>query len=486
MERAKDILNGSCLWRALMALCLWCEGQWRSSGVVQWFLHPRGWNRSASEGSVFYKLWALVRGALCWVYEKLGLDRLFAGSVFLQTWVWCAIPVVIAPIFSILRPSLIIMLLCLVGYASLLLALVRDRERKLAWSPVNRYIILYAAVYLTGTLFSVNLRASLQPGLITVGFILFAVALYNSVASRGQLDALLTLVVVVAAAVSCYGILQYVFGWGYQSSAWVDSGMFSSINFRVTSTLENPNMLGQYLILTIPVGGAKLLSARDWPGRAFWFGCCALMCACMLLTLSRGAWLGLLFAGAVFVILLNPRLALLIPVALTLMWFVLPDTFTARFASIGNLSDSSTSYRVSIWMGTLDMLKDYWLCGIGPGTDAFNMVYPAYSYNAASAQHAHNLFLQIVCDAGVVALALFVILLFVYFRMMCSALSKERDWTGRLLQTAFAAGVCGFMVQAMTDYSFYNYRVMFLFWSYLALGALCARRRRLPEGGLLV
>ena len=42
------------------------------------------------------------------------------------------------------------------------------------------------------------------------------------------------------------------------------------------------------------------------------------------------------------------------------------------------------------------------------------------------------------------------------------------------------------MVQAMTDYSFYNYRVMFLFWAYLALGGLAARRGQLPEGRLLV
>ena len=34
----------------------------------------------------------------------------------------------------------------------------------------------------------------------------------------------------------------------------------------------------------------------------------------------------------------------------------------------------------------------------------------------------------------------------------------------------------------MTDYSFYNYRVLFLFWVFLALGALCARRSELPEG----
>ena len=486
MERAKDILNGSRLWRALTVLCLWFGEQWRSSGVVQWFLHPRGWNRGASEGSIFYKLWALFLGTLRWLYQAMRLDWLFRGSVFLQTWVWCAIPVVIAPAFSILRPSLIIMFLCLVGWASLLLVLTRDRERRLAWAPINRYIILYAAVYLAGTLFSVNLRASLQPGLITVGFILFAVVLYNSVTSRSQLDVLLALMVVMAAAVSFYGILQYIFRWGYQSAAWVDSDMFSSISFRAASTLGNPNMLGQYLILAIPLGGAKLLSAKDWPSRAFWFGCCALMCVCMLLTFSRGAWLGLLFAGAVFAVLLEPRLVLLFPVALAAMWFVLPDTVTARFASIGNMGDASTSYRVYIWMGTLAMLKNYWLCGIGPGDGAFNMVYPAYSYNGIIAPHSHNLFLQIVCDAGIAALAVFVILLFVYFRMMCTAVSRERDWSRRVHQIAFTSGVFGFMVQAMTDYSFYNYRVMFLFWSYLALGALCARRRGLPEGGLLV
>ena len=291
--------------------------------------------------------------------------------------------------------------------------------------------------------------------------------------------------VIAAAAVSVYGILQYVFRWGYQSAAWVDSDMFSSIEFRVPSTLDNPNMLGQYLILMVPVGGAKLLSARGWPRRLLYLGCCALMCVCMILTFSRGAWLGLLFAGAVFVVLLNPRLILLAPAALAALWFLLPETVISRFTSIGDMTDGSTTYRVSIWLGTLDMLKHYWLCGIGPGDEAFNRVYPAFSYNSINAPHSHNLFLQLVCDAGITALVVFLILIFVYFRMMCAALHREKDWTSRMYQTAFTGGVCGFLVQAMTDYSFYNYRVLFIFWAYLALGALAARRSGLPEGRLL-
>jgi len=486
MERIAAVWSGSLLGRAVAALCRWFSVQWRSSGVIQWFVHPGGWARSISEGSIVYKLWAALRRGLCRLYGKWRLERLFGGSVFLQPWFWCALPVALAPLLDFGRPSLLLLAFALAGYASVLLALVREQDRPLAWFPINRYILLYAFTYLAGTLFSVDLHASLEAGLLTVVFILFSLALVNAVTGQRQLDALLTLMVLAGTAVSLYGICQFLFGWGYQSAAWVDSDMFSSISFRVPSTLQNPNMLGQYLLLVIPLGGAKLLAAKGWGRRCFYLCCCGIMCLCMLLTLSRGAWLGLLAAGAIFLALLNPRLLLLAPLALVALYFVLPETVIYRFTSIGNLTDSSTSYRVYIWLGVLDMLKDYWLCGIGPGNDAFNLVYPAYSYNTIVAPHAHNLFLQIVCDAGICALIVFIALLFVYFRMLCAALARETDRASRLLQAAFTAGTLGFLVQAMTDYSFYNYRVMFLFWAYLALGALSTRRSQMQEGRLRV
>ena len=187
-----------------MSLCAWVEGQWDRSGIVQWFLHPRGWTPAASEGSVFYKLWALARRGLCRLYELLGLDRLFAGSVFTQTWFWCALPVVLAPLLATAHPSMLVLGLCLVGGCSLLLSLVRDRRRQLVWAPVNRYILLYAAVYLAGTLFSVNPRGSLGPGLLSVAFILFSVALGSAVVNQRQLDALVELAKAARDAVTAW------------------------------------------------------------------------------------------------------------------------------------------------------------------------------------------------------------------------------------------------------------------------------------------
>jgi len=118
---------------------------------------------------------------------------------------------------------------------------------------------------------------------------------------------------------------------------------------------------------------------------------------------------------------------------------------------------------------------------VGPGDVAFNTVYPAYSYDEIVAPHSHNLLLQITVDAGVCALVVFFVILICYFRWLCVALHREKKGKGRMLQIAFLSGAAGFMVQAMTDYSFYNYRVMFVFWAYLALGMAAARWSELTE-----
>ena len=466
------IVKASVLYRALFALCLWFGRQWQGSGVIQWFLHPPiRLERAESESSVFTRLWRCVHRGLCRIYEALHLRKLFAGSVFQKCWLWAGAAAALAPIL----PTMAVLGLMLVSCFSLLLLVMEQRELELFYTPYNRYIWMYAAIYLVGTWFSVTRSGSLLGGCLTVAFTLFALVLENSITTRKQLDTLILLLVLAGTAVALYGICQYIFGWGYQSDAWVDSDMFSSITFRVTATLENPNMLGQYLILVIALGGAGLLSAKGWGMRVVYFCCCGIMCVCMLLTFARGAWLGLLFAGLVFLMFLQPRLLLLTPLFVVALFFVLPDTVIERFTSIGNLGDQSTSYRVYIWMGTLAMLKDYWLCGIGPGTEAFNLVYPLYSLGTADAQHSHSLYLQTLCDGGVFTLFAFLATQLSLARVLCVSLTKKLDWQMKLWLVAILAGLAGLLVQGATDYSFYNYRVALMFWAFVGTGISAGR-----------
>ena len=89
---------------------------------------------------------------------------------------------------------------------------------------------------------SVSPASSLPVSLLMCAFILFAFLLENAIQTRSQLELLIRLMVFCATLVALYGIFQYFFRTGYQSAAWVDSDMFSSITFRVTSTIQNPNM----------------------------------------------------------------------------------------------------------------------------------------------------------------------------------------------------------------------------------------------------
>ena len=478
MKQVRQALQASMLFRLLAAMDGWFGRQWRESRMIAAIVRPDERSRQISQSSVFYKLWQLLHGGLAKLYELLRLEKLFSGSLFLRSFFWAALCIGLAPIL----PTMADLALAAVGYASVLLMFMRDKGRVLAFSPMNRYILLYGAVFAVASVFSVTPRESVKVGLLTVAFVLFALVLQNAVATRRQLEILLRVIVLAGTAVAFYGVCQYLFGWGYQSAAWVDNDMFSGITFRVSSTLQNPNMLGQYLILTLALGVALLLKAEGWGSRIFWLLCVGVMALCMILTFARGAWLGLLFGGALFLLILNPRLLFLFPVVLIGLYMVLPATVTVRFTSIGDLSDSSTSYRVHIWMGTLAMLKDYWLCGIGPGDGAFNLVYPVYSYNAIVAPHSHNLFLQLLCDGGVTLLASFVAVLLHFFRQMAAAIHEAGAWREKIYPAAILGAIAGFLLQAMTDYSFYNHRVMVMFWTFLAVGALVARRDEL-EGG---
>lgn len=475
----QKILDASILFRWLTALFTWIGTRWQQSGIVSWFLSP-GRGLEISENSIFAGIGRYLHGTLNYIFEKLRLNRLFAGSIFKQTFFWCVLPAALAPFL----PTMVTLSLVIVGVLSILIRLGSDRKERIAASPVTKYIVLFAVVYLIATLTSVSFFGSLFTGLLTILFTLFAIVFSAAVTTKKQTDFTIRLFVVLGTAVALYGIYQYFYYDPANAGSWVDEDLFSEITNRVYSTLGNPNVLGEYLLLITPLAAACVFTAKKWPARVFFLLCTGAMLLCIVFTSSRGAWLGIIFAAALFLVMLDARLILVGLVAIVILYFTLPDWVIGRFTSIGNTQDSSTSYRVFIWLGTIAMLKDYWFPGIGPGISAFNLVYPAYSYNTIAAPHAHNLFLQLICDAGITGLVLFFIILFSYFRMTFSAFSRERDKSTRVYLIAVICSISGFLLQGMTDYSFYNNRVTLFFWVIIALGSVLARRSKMEEGTL--
>ena len=104
------------------------------------------------------------------------------------------------------------------------------------------------------------------------------------------------------------------------------------------------------------------------------------------------------------------------------------------------------------------------------GEGAYRSVYPFYSYNSIIAPHSHNLYLQLLVEGGICALIIFLVTIIIYIKKTSAIFSyRGRDSIDGVFALASLSAVCGFLVQSMFDYTFYNYRVMAVFFMVLAM-----------------
>ena len=281
---------------------------------------------------------------------------------------------------------------------------------------------------------------------------------------------------------NCEIILQFKID---TKNAWIDEEMFEEATMRVYSTLANPNVLGEYLILALPVCALVFINYTKTLWQKIVYGMffiCTLLC--LVLTQSRGCWIGFFVSAFLFITYYKSSIWKVLPLFLLILPLIVPETIINRLLSVGNMSDSSTSYRVYIWFGTLSMLKYFWLGGIGLGESAFRNIYPYFSYSGIVAPHSHNLYLQLTVESGIMALVVFIVTMLIFIKDMINVQVKSKKYG--LEAMALMSGVVAFLVQSMFDYTFYNYRVMGIFFMVLALsGALVniSSKETLGNGG---
>ena len=134
---------------------------------------------------------------------------------------------------------------------------------------------------------------------------------------------------------------------------------------------------------------------------------------------------------------------------------------TNRIDSIGSLEDSSNAYRVTIWIAALRMIKDYWLNGVGLGLVAFSRVYRDYMIAGASAIHAHNLYLEVGLEMGIVGLFA---LLWMAYRGFSEALTCiESSHKMSFILAGIAAALVGHLFHGIVDYVWYSPRIVMAF-----------------------
>ena len=380
-------------------------------------------------------------------------------------------------------PTMAIAGLVVVTAVCYLLKLIRGK-RTLRFELLDVAVLIFMAFTLCGGVFSISRALSLKPALLYACFIIGYFLVVNLIRTPEWANRCIAAVMFSAFIVSAIGIYENFFG--QLDLKWIDKEMFENIEGRVVSTFANPNVLAEYLILALPFALAAFLAAKKSHSR---FGALILLGAsalCLVFTWSRGAWLGLMFALLIFFLIYSRRTVTVLCfglLALPFLPLILPANIVERFSSIGNMADTSTAYRVHIWMGSLDMARDCILSGLGSGMGVFSAVYPQYSLGGIeAAPHSHNLYLQLAIELGIFGLLSFLVIIIIFAQSALTYCSRPRtdgvtqsNDASRLFIAAGLCGILAFLIQGMTDYVWYNYRLYAMFWLILALTSAVAR-----------
>ena len=292
----------------------------------------------------------------------------------------------------------------------------------------------------------------------------------DAIDTEEKLDFVLWVLISMGALIALYAVYQYIVGVE-MDAAWVDAESFD-ITTRAYATFTNPNVLGEYLILTGSLAAGMMWKMRNWVGKLYYTACFGLICLGLVATGSRGAMLGLMFSAGLFVLLSEKRLIPLGIVLLMMMPFILPASLWARLASSVTMSDSSSLYRMSIYSASFDIIQHYWQTGIGIG--AFNQIYPLFSLEAANAYHSHNLFLQEFIELGIVGFSILVLLFLFFFQKLYSAMRVVPKRFKFLLGAVFG-GFGGLLLQGITDHLWFDYKIVLFFWCFIGLGMAAVR-----------
>lgn len=273
------------------------------------------------------------------------------------------------------------------------------------------------------------------------------------------------------------GMYQYSTGFDF-----IRNRPYREFGSRATATFRSPNGFGCYLATVISLLIPSFFIVRFKALKAALLGLLILLIRCLACTLSKGA----LFAFLSSAIFLSFWLALvrnifLIAVSVILIArlfypkvvnIIIPN-FSSVFSNLN--ANAGIIQRKIMWHTGWLMFLSSPLLGVGLGTFMFNFkrfLVDEYSYGPA---YAHNCYLQIAAEIGIIGLACFLAVLFLFFYNGIRILkTSQKNFSWYILLGSLAA-MLSYCVQMGVDTTFYALDLGMLFWIILGLGAALMR-----------
>lgn len=279
------------------------------------------------------------------------------------------------------------------------------------------------------------------------------------------------ILLIVSGIVGIDGLSQKLFGFEFirhRALVYTDNALGA-----ITGPFRHFNDFGVYLLVILSLNIGILLSNKL--KNIYKFLLCALMgllIICLLLTYSRGSWLGFIIVIFFMIVLFRKaRFLFFLLIIFIFLLLFLPGvkdrsifSFVPPNSIIWNDAD-----RFQMWQTAFRMIKENPFLGKGVGT--FMEYFAKYKPNLY-VQYAHNCFLQIWAETGIFSLISFLLFVGWAFYHGIKKFIKNHDF----ILLGLISAMLGFLVHGFFDTDLYSLQISVLFWVFMGLISIRIRR----------
>jgi O-antigen ligase len=437
---------------------------WPSSGKLKTFDHEVGESNSPTKAQVPISP-ALVTKSRDW-FRRRGHTLSFCGIFLFSVILYCRPYELIPALSSLTSMAFYTGVATLVIYAFAQLSI----EGNLTARPkeINLVLLLGASAILSMPMAGDPGYAWKTFSEVLLKTIVIFIVIVNVVRTEGRLKLLLWLVLVVSLYLSVNAINDYrhgLFGTGELETA--------RITGKIKGLFENSNDLALHLVTMFPIAVGLGLSGRGLFKKLIYFGGAALMITAVIVTFSRGGFLGLVAAVFVLVRRLGRKNRVATTGALVfavIMFLALaPGSYSGRLSTVFNstadLTGSSTQ-RTEVLKRSFWVALRYPLFGVGIGN---------FHFQSPRELETHNAYTQVASEMGLAATVVYVLFLVHPLRRLRlienQSYSNPRQTRFYYLSVGLQAALVGYMVSSFFGAVAYHWYVY-----YLVAYAVCLHR----------
>ncbi len=244
---------------------------------------------------------------------------------------------------------------------------------------------------------------------------------------------------------------------------------------RITAAFSYYSQFGSYLILSVSLFlGLALGSALRKKRERFLL---LLMSfagfVCLFHTGSRGSWLAM--GASIFFLGILKKSKLILGgliVAGVLAFFVLPDYMLIHFDA--DRKEQSVSERFMLWQRAADVIKAKPVLGVG--INNYNLVHHKYDTvkdSRVKGYYAHNGYLQLAAEIGIIGLSFFVLFLLFFFFKVIRGARGIPDPLYKDASLGLISGCFGFLCLVTIDTVLHSFQSGLIFWIFMGISMAC-------------